>query len=143
MVFIIIIITIKILASNNPQLRALLTSLNSFSGIPLPSLGLILDFLLFNLYTSGFHGPSDVSSHENANDIQAYLRGPAASASSMVEHIIEASDALDRWQSSNCLLLNQDKTQHIWLGNCAQLSEIDSDSFRLRFPKCALLILYS
>ena len=64
------------------------------------------------------------------------VHGFAATASSMVERILEASDALGQWLSSNRLRLNQDKTQHIWRGSRAQfkkLSKIDSDSLRLRF----------
>src|SRR5688572_22967713 len=32
------------------------------------------------------------------------------------------------------MLLNQDKTQYIWLGSRAQLAKINADSLRLRFP---------
>ena len=52
----------------------------------------------------------------------------------MVERILEASAALNRWLSSNRIRLNEDKTQYIWFGGRAQLSKIDSDSLRLRFP---------
>jgi len=56
-------------------------------------------------------------------------------ARTSAQHIMNfASDVLDRWQSSNRLRLNQDKTQHIWLGSRAQLSKIDFDPLRLRFP---------
>src|SRR6218665_1492874 len=75
-----------------------------------------------------------VSHSTNMLMTQAYLNGPAAVASSMVERILEASDALDRWMSSNRLRLNQDKTQHICLGTRAQLSKIDFDSLCFRFP---------
>src|SRR5688572_13917248 len=51
----------------------------------------------------------------------------------MVERIVEASAALDRWLSSNRLRLNQDNTQYIWLGSHAQLTKIDADSFCLQF----------
>src|SRR6218665_685733 len=98
--------------------------------------GSVLAPLIFILYTSDLSevlGPLGVSSHQYADDTQAYLHGPDATAS-MVERILEASDALDRWLSSNRLRLNQDKTQHIWLGSHAQLSQIDLDSFHLRFP---------
>ena len=89
------------------------------------------------MYTSdlsGVRGRLGVSSHQYADETQAYLHGPAATASSMVERILEVSDALDRWLSPNRLRLNQDKTQHIWLGTRAQLSKIDTDFLFLRFP---------
>ena len=99
--------------------------------------GSVLAPLLFILYTSdlaGVLGPLGVSSHQYADDTQAFLHGPASTASDMVERILEASAALNRWLSSNRLRLNQDKTQYIWLGGRTQLSKIDSDSLRLRFP---------
>ena len=86
--------------------------------------GSVLAPLLFILYTSDFSGvlgPLGVASHQYGEDTQAYLHEPAATASSMVERIFEASDALYHplISSSNCLHLNQDKTQPIWLGTCA------------------------
>ena len=63
------------------------------------------------------------------------IHGRAATASSMVAEILEASDALYRWLSSDRLRLNQDKAQHI---SRAQLSKIYSDFLRLRFLKVVL-----
>jgi hypothetical protein len=99
--------------------------------------GSVLAPLLFILYTSdlaGVLGPLGVLSHQYADDTQAYLHGPANTADVMVERILEASAALDRWLSSNRLRLNQDKTQYIWLGTRAQLAKIDTDSLCLKFP---------
>jgi len=99
--------------------------------------GSVLAPLLFVLYTSdlaGVLGPLGVLSHQYADDTQAYLHGPAATASFMVERVLAASAALDQWLSSNRLRLNQDKTQYIWLGTRAQLAKIDAASLQLRFP---------
>ena len=63
-----------------------------------------------------------VSSHQYARDTQFNLHDPAATVSSMIERILKASDALDR------LRINQDKTQHVWLGSRTQLSKTDSES---------------
>ena len=104
--------------------------------------GSVLAPLLFILYTSdlaGVLGPLGVLSHQYADDTQAYLHGPATTAPAMVERILEASIALDQWLSSNRLRLNQDKTQFIWLGGRAQLTKINVDSLRLKFPNVHFL----
>ena len=73
-------------------------------------------------------------SYQYAVDTQAYFRGPADTAAAIVERILEASAALDRWLPSNRLRLNQDKTQYIGLGSRAQLTKDNADSLRLQFP---------
>ena len=54
----------------------------------------------------GVLGPLVVSSHQYADDPQAYPHGPVVTAFYMVKHILEASDALGQWLSSNRLLFD-------------------------------------
>ena len=99
--------------------------------------GSVLAPLLFVLYTSDLGAIFQrfgISSHQFADDTQAFMHGPASSAVHMVERLLEASSALDAWLSSNRLRLNPDETQFIWLGGRLQLGKIDTDSLHLRFP---------
>jgi len=110
----------------------------SWANVPygLPQ-GSVLAPLLFVLYTSDLAGIFQMfgmSSHQFADDTQAFLHGPASSAVQMVERLLEASSAVDAWLASNRLRLNPDKTQYIWLGGRLQLKKIDTCSLHLRFP---------
>ena len=93
----------------------------------LPQVSVITPLLFVIYYTSDLAGvlsPLGALSQQYADDTQAYLHGPADTAAVMVERILEASAALDRWLSSNRLRLNQDKTQCTWHGSRASLPRL-------------------
>jgi len=70
--------------------------------------------------------------HAYVDDIQVYINTPV---------VVVYSDAMDRltkcitqirdWMASNCLKLNEDKTQIIWLGTCQQLDKVTVQALRL------------
>src|SRR5688572_33016793 len=118
----------------------------------LPQVSVITPLLFVIYYTSDMAGvlsPLGALSQQYADDTQAYLHRPADTAALlfhsftglitvMVERILEASAALDRWLSPNRLRLNQDKTQYIWLTSRIQFTKINFDSLHLQFPNMHL-----
>jgi len=58
------------------------------------------------------------------DDTQLYFRDRASSVETRLQHLKDCISEIDRWMSSNRVLLNADKTQCIWLGTRQQLTKV-------------------
>jgi len=59
-----------------------------------------------------------------ADDTQLYFHDRASSFETRLQHPKDCISEIDRWMSSNRLLLNADKTQFILLGTRQQLAKV-------------------
>lgn len=80
--------------------------------------------ILFLLYVSDLFdviAECGFTSHAYADDTQLYISVPAASYPYAIERFVCYVEQVRDWMGSNCLKLNEDKTQVIWLGTRQQL----------------------
>ena len=100
--------------------------------------GSVLGPLLFILYTADITSlftKYSATGHLFADDVQAYVHGPASTQLTLARRIEALSHDLHLWMSSNRLSLNSSKTQLIWLGTPQQLLKIDFSLLSENFPK--------
>ena len=99
--------------------------------------GSVLGPLLYIPFTADI-GPllasCSLASHSSADDVQAYKHCLASQAHSAIRLVSHAMDILNAWMSSNCLLLNPQKSQYIWFGTCQQLDKLDLAPLSFEFP---------
>ena len=99
------------------------------------SQGGVLGPVLFLLYTADVtniaqrHG---ISAYSYADDMQLYCRSKAVSCSSSILHMTTCIEEINQWMTSNCLKLNTDKKQFIWLSTRQQLAKIQYQTITLR-----------
>jgi hypothetical protein len=99
--------------------------------------GSVLGPLLFILYTADITSlftNYSATGHLFADDVQAYVHGPASTQLTLARRIEALSHDLHLWMSSNRLSLNSSKTQLIWLGTPQQLLKIDFSLLSENFP---------
>jgi hypothetical protein len=90
--------------------------------------GSVLGPLLFILYTAevfNINAKCGLEEHSYADDMQVYISAPAADATAVIERFTTCVGRIDQWMSSNCLRMNPDKTQVIWIGTRQQFLKID------------------
>jgi len=63
------------------------------------------------------------SSHAYANDTQLYIFVPAVSHLHTIERLVSCIERVRDWMARNCLKLNEDKMQIMWLGTRQQLNK--------------------
>jgi len=92
--------------------------------------GSVLGPLLLLLYTTELFDVTTecgCTGHAYADDTHVYVSTPAEDHSDAVDRLTSCIIRFRDWMARNCLKLNEDKTQVIWLGTCQQLNRLEDD----------------
>ena len=101
--------------------------------------GSVLGPILFLLYTAELLDivvECRLMVHAYADDKQVYVTMQGSDQSTAMGHLTSCIVRIGDWMASNCLKINEDKTQVIWLGTRQQLSKLTEN--RLTLPNATV-----
>ena len=86
--------------------------------------GSVSGLILFNLYIADvirIEHSFGVTEHCYADDLQLYVHCRVGDSAAAAARLLRYIEIIDKWFGSNCLMMNPEKTQLIWLDTRQQL----------------------